>query len=113
MRRVGTLGTVVWRSSNNGRAGRGKRSRNDDCRMALPFEQQSGESNKAFAAFSLYLSMGPQRSLGDVERKLGKSHTVISRWSAKWEWTARVAAYGAHMGMVEREAAEAMLRAKG
>jgi len=81
--------------------------------MALPFEQQPNESAKAFAAFSLYLSLGPQRSLAAVEQKLAKSHTVISRWSAKWDWTARVQAYGTHMGAVEREAAEALMRAKG
>jgi len=81
--------------------------------MALPFEQQPGESNKAFAAFSLYLSLGPQRSLAAVGEKLRKSHTVISRWSAKFDWTARVAAHGAHMGTVEREAAEALARARG
>ena len=29
----------------------------------LPFEQQPKESDKAFVAFSLYLSQGPERSL--------------------------------------------------
>jgi hypothetical protein len=81
--------------------------------MALPFEQQPNESNKAFAAFSLYLSLGPQRSLAAVEQKLAKSHTIISRWSAKWDWTSRVQAYGTHMSAIEREAAEALMRAKG
>jgi hypothetical protein len=33
---------------------------------ALPFEQQPKESNKAFAAFSLYLSLGPDRSTAAV-----------------------------------------------
>ena len=31
--------------------------------MPLPFEQQPRESNKAFAAFSLYLNLGSERSL--------------------------------------------------
>src|ERR1043166_2919076 len=81
--------------------------------MALCFEQQNGESNKAFAAFSLYLSLGPQRSLAAVEQKLAKSHTIISRWSARWDWMARVKAYGAHMAEIERKAAEALSLAKG
>jgi hypothetical protein len=81
--------------------------------MALPFEQQPKESHKAFAAFSLYLSMGPQRSLADVAQKLAKSHTVIARWSAKFDWASRVQAYAAHMAIIEREAAEALMRAKG
>src|SRR5215471_12299089 len=81
--------------------------------MALPFEQQENESAKAFAAFSLYLSLGPQRSLAAVEQKLAKSHTIISRWSARWDWTARVHAHGGHMSTIQREAAEALARAKG
>ena len=32
--------------------------------MPLPFEQQPRESAKAFAAFSLYLSLGAERSTG-------------------------------------------------
>lgn len=75
------------------------------------FEQQARESSKAFAAFSLYLSLGPQRSLAAVGQKLGKSKAVIERWSSKFEWPARVQAYDAHLAIVEREAAEALTRA--
>jgi hypothetical protein len=81
--------------------------------MALMFEQQPRESNKAFAAFSLYLSLGPQRSTAAVAKKLAKSHHLIRRWSAKYDWLDRVKAHGAHMAVAEREAAEALARAKG
>ncbi|HWV98535.1 MAG TPA: hypothetical protein VNZ64_02465 [Candidatus Acidoferrum sp.] len=81
--------------------------------MALPFEQQPNESAKAFAAFSLYLSIGPERSLAAVGKKLGKSGTVIERWSAKFDWPARVKAHAAYFAVVEREATEALTRAKG
>ena len=81
--------------------------------MALPFEQRERESDKAFVAFSLYLSLGPERSLAKVGKKLGKSKVMMEKWSSKFDWPARVAAYGAHMALVEREAAEAMTRAKG
>ena len=80
--------------------------------MPLPFEQQPRESNKAFAAFSLYLSLGPQRGLREVARKLDKSLTVIGKWSVKFDWPARVAAYGVHLAVVEREAIEAAARGK-
>lgn len=80
--------------------------------MPLPFEQQPRESSKAFAAFSLYLSLGPQRSLAAVGQKLGKSTVVIERWSSKFEWVSRVQAHAAHMAVVEREATEALTRAK-
>ena len=38
--------------------------------MAMMFEQQEKESDKAFAAFAMYLSMGPERSLAMVAQKL-------------------------------------------
>ena len=80
---------------------------------ALVFEQQPRETAKAFEAFSLYLSMGPKRSLTAVAKKLHKCDTVIKRWAAKFDWTERVRAHSAHMGVAEREAAEALARAKG
>jgi hypothetical protein len=80
--------------------------------MPLLFEQQPRESNKAFAAFSLYLSLGPERSLDVVRKKLGKSARLIQRWSGKFDWTERVAAHGTHLAVVEREAIEAAARGK-
>jgi len=80
--------------------------------MPLPFEQQPRESNKAFAAFSLYLNLGSERSLATVAQKLHKSVTMLGRWSAKFDWAARVAAHGAHLAVVEREAIEAAARSK-
>jgi len=43
-------------------------------KTALPFEQQDRESNKAFAAFSLYLSLGPERSLEAVAKSAPRVH---------------------------------------
>ena len=80
--------------------------------MPMTFEQQPKESNKAFAAFSLYLSLGAQRSTREVGEKLGKSEGLIERWASKFDWPARVAAYGAHLAVVEREAVEAVARSK-
>ena len=76
------------------------------------FEQQPRESAKAFAAFSLYLNLGPQRSTAEVAKKLAKSEQLIRRWSAKFAWTDRVAAHGAHLAIIEREAVEAVARSK-
>jgi hypothetical protein len=81
--------------------------------MALAFEQLPKESDKAFVAFSLYLSQGPERSLAKVAAKLNRSKVLMEKWSRRFDWPARVVAYGAHMALVEREAAEAMTRAKG
>ena len=78
--------------------------------MPLMFEKQPRESEKAFAAFSLYLSLGPQRSLETVAQKFAKSSRLLKRWSVKYDWQARVAAHGAHLAIVEREAIEAAAR---
>jgi hypothetical protein len=80
--------------------------------MALEFEQLPGESAKAFAAFSTYLGLGPERSLSVVEQKLSKSGALVARWSARWRWPERVAAHAAHLAAVEREAAEALARGR-
>ena len=80
--------------------------------MPLPFEQQPRESAKAFAAFCLYLSLGPERSLVAVADKLGKNTSLMERWSKKFDWPARVLAHGGHLAMVERQAIEAAARSK-
>ncbi|MDB6035845.1 MAG: hypothetical protein JWM16_6183 [Verrucomicrobiales bacterium] len=49
--------------------------------MSLAFEQREKESARAFEAFSVYLNMGPERSLAAVGQKLGKSGSLIERWS--------------------------------
>ncbi len=80
--------------------------------MALPFEQQPRESAKAFAAFSVYLNLGPERSLAVVARQLAKSEQLLKRWSARYDWPARVQAHAAHLATVEREAQEVMTRTR-
>ena len=80
--------------------------------MPMEFEQQPRESDKAFAAFSLYLNMGPERSTKTVGKQLGKSAGLIERWCTKYDWPARVQAHGAHLALVERQATEAALRSK-
>ncbi len=80
--------------------------------MPHPFEQLPKESAKAFAAFSEYLNLGPERSLASVARKLSKSGQLLKRWSARYDWPARVQAQAAHLARIEREAIEAVARGK-
>ena len=61
------------------------------------WEQQEGEGVKAFEAFCLYLQMGEARSQDKVAKELGKSTTIISKWSAKYKWVDRVAAWTAEV----------------
>ena len=80
--------------------------------MPLMFEQQTMESDKAFAAFKAYLEMGPERSLVEVAQKLGKSTGLLQRWSRRFGWLERVQAHAAHMATVERQETEALTRQK-
>jgi hypothetical protein len=80
--------------------------------MALVFEQQQKESDKAFAAFSLYLSQGPERSLAATAEKLGKSKVMMEKWSKRHAWPVRVQAHGAYLAAVERQATDALVRGK-
>lgn len=59
---------------------------NDSRATAVMFEQQPRESDKAFAAFSLYLSLRSERSAREVGKWLGKSEEMIQRWAAKFDW---------------------------
>lgn len=58
-----------------------------------PWERQKGESAQAYEAFSIYLGMGAERSTRAVAQKLGKSASLIQRWSREKEWQERIRAY--------------------
>ena len=53
------------------------------------------ESAKAFEAFCAYRDMGPGRSVAKVGHAVGKSTTLMARWSGRWAWVARVATWDA------------------
>jgi hypothetical protein len=74
------------------------------------FEQLPRESNKAFAAFRVYLGMGPERSLAIVAGKMGRSKVMMEKWSRKYDWSGRVAAHAGHIAQVEREAIEGLAK---
>jgi len=76
--------------------------------MPMKFEQQERESNRAFAAFRTYLELGPERSLATVAERVGKSKTMVERWSRRFDWPARVEAHAAHVADAERRAIEAL-----
>jgi hypothetical protein len=53
------------------------------------WERLDGESPQAFEAFALYRDMGPDRSLGKVAKQLGKSRSLMERWSVLHHWVNR------------------------
>lgn len=63
----------------------------------LAWERQDGEGIKPFQAFAIYRDMGTDRSLRDVAKQLGKSLTMIARWSGHWHWVERCKEYDAEI----------------
>lgn len=72
----------------------------------LAFEQQPRESSKAFAAFKIYLDLGPNRSLVSAAAKLGCSKRRMEWLSRKYDWPSRVTAFNRHFAELERQAIE-------
>src|SRR5207249_1855747 len=68
---------------------------------------------KAFEAFTIYLNLGAERSTKAVATSLAKSEQIVRRWSARWQWLARVQSHADHFAKIEREATEAVARCKG
>jgi len=74
--------------------------------MPLTFEQQPRETSKAFAAFKIYLDLGPNRSLVAAAAKMGCSKRRMEWLSRKYDWPGRVTAFNRHFAELERQAIE-------
>jgi hypothetical protein len=67
-------------------------------RKNYAWQQQPGESDRAFEAFTCYRTLEPgERSLAKVGSELVKSTTLLSRWSARWQWVERAREWDAHL----------------
>lgn len=59
-----------------------------------PTDPQPGEPGTSFAGFVLYREMPPdKRSLREVGRHLGRSESLIERYSSRWNWVDRACAW--------------------
>lgn len=64
-----------------------------------PWEQQEGETPRAFGGFQVYKDLGPSRSLNATAESLfGKKKAktqlrTVSRWSSQWRWVDRARAW--------------------
>ena len=69
-----------------------------------PWEQQENETAPAFAAFVIYRDLGLGiRSVAKVGQQLGKSKTLIERWSSQWNWVNRCRVYDQELDRMIRE----------
>jgi hypothetical protein len=63
-----------------------------------PWTRGEGESSPAYAAFREYMLLGAEnRSLDETVRVVGKSRSLLSRWSQKFDWVGRASAYDTYM----------------
>ena len=75
--------------------------------MSLGLEQLPRETAKAYAAFRVYLGMGPTRSIRRVAEQLGRKPRGLEAWSQKYHWPERALAYSHHLAELERQTIEA------
>lgn len=95
-RRTQTGSKKAAKKASAARKGKGRPKRKDPAEdlPAELWERQLGESAEAFAAFALYRDLGPDgRSVRKTARSLGKSGSLVSRWSADHAWPSRAAAW--------------------
>jgi hypothetical protein len=78
---------------------------------AAPWEQQPGESARAFAAFAAYRDRGPRRSLRAAAQTFyGRTTAALERQLDKWSrafcWVERANAWDQHLDAEARRAQE-------
>lgn len=58
-----------------------------------PWERLEEESAKAYEAFVVYRGLGLTRTCAKVAAAVGKSTTLMRRWSSEYSWSVRAAAW--------------------
>ncbi len=70
----------------------------------FPWERQPGESEEAYEAFSVYYKAGLKRSVRETGKAIGKSRSMVERWSRRWNWVDRAREYDNSLARVEYQA---------
>lgn len=68
-----------------------------------PWTRREDETTPAYEAFRAYLNMGGSRSTANVARELGKTKTVMDRWSSMHAWVERARAYDSYLMTAETD----------
>jgi hypothetical protein len=70
-----------------------------------PTDPQAGEPGTSFAGFVLYREMPPaNRSLREVAYRLGRSESLIERYSSRWSWVDRARAWDRNQARLSSQA---------
>lgn len=62
-----------------------------------PWTRREKESSVAYEAFRVYLFQGKDRTTRRCAEEIGKSDSLIRRWSSTYDWPARSVAYDSYM----------------
>jgi hypothetical protein len=68
------------------------------------WDKRKDEGPEAFEAFVRYRDLGVSRSNERVAKGLGKSKTLMDRWSGKNDWVDRAAAWDTHLDQLNQKA---------
>jgi len=89
----------------------------DDFKKKKSWQRLPDESDLAYSYFTSYMKMGPERSLAKVGQKHGKKEHYrkqLAKWSSKFNWVERAAAFDENLMMQVVEQQELILKkAKG
>jgi len=79
--------------------------------MTKPWERLKAkkESSKAYEAFCIYRDLGQTRSCEQVSKEVAKNAHHIRRWSSRYNWVERAAAYDDYIAEKQRKKYEAQL----
>lgn len=72
----------------------------DQLPVKQPWEKRESETDTAYHRFTLYLELGPDRSISQVAEGLQKGDgyaTFLRRWSAEHDWVTRAGEYDRYM----------------
>jgi hypothetical protein len=78
--------------------------------IAEDWQRRPREPARAYEAARAYFEMRAARSLTSVAQKYAKSTPLIKRWSVKWQWVSRAAAFDRYMDEVAERAVEKATR---
>lgn len=70
------------------------------------WDRLSGETARAYRAFAVYRDMGVSRSVARVGQELGKSKSLMDRWSGNWHWVHRANEWDAAQDEIHRSEQE-------
>jgi hypothetical protein len=77
------------------------------------WERQPRESPRAFEAFALYRDLGPERTMANTGRKIGRGYKAMAKYADRWSWNKRALAWDRMRDQAKSEAAIAEAKAVG